>query len=158
MILLTQEKLIQQHIANAANVFAAVTGAGFNIGICRRVSFLVTLGAGGVGTGTIIVQASATNNMASPTAVPFKYRVQSTANSSDAYASDYVAATAAGFTTAAGANQLVVIEVDARDLPSGAQFVALNTTQVVAGVVAGGAIALGNDPMFIGTTPPTAFS
>lgn len=158
MILFTEEKLVQQHIGSVANLFAGLTGSGFNAAQVRRTTFLMVLGAGGVGTGDITVQASATANMASPTPVPFKYRVQSTATSSDAYASGYNNATTAGFTTAVGANQLVIIEVDSRDIPDGYQFIAVKTVQNAAGAVVGSVIAIGNEPMFVGSTPPSTFS
>ena len=159
MILLTEEKLIQQHIGNVASVYAG-TPVGFNAGIVRRTTFVVTEGAGGIGTGLLLVNASATPNMASPTPIPFKVRVQASATTSDTYtpAAGYTPVTSAGYTTTAGANKLIFIEVDSRDIPSGNQFIALTPSVATAGACAGSVLAIGHEPMFVGVTPPTTFS
>ena len=148
-MLFIERCLTQLHIAQVANIFAAVTGTPVNV---------VTLGTGGVGTGTFTVLAAPTSSMSGAVAIPFQYRVQTTASTTDAFSTLTQTATAAGFTTIAGAQQLVFIEVEARAIGTGNQYIQLVTAQGAAGAVVGSAIAIVGEPKFVGQNPPTTFN
>ena len=157
-MLLIEKALFQLHMPQVANIFAAQVGTPVQMGVGKHVTFIMQLGTGGVGTGTITVQAAPLVNMAGATAIPFTYRVQATAQTTDAFAAPSTVATSAGFTTAAGAQQLVFIEVEARALGAGNQFVQVVTAQGAAGAVVGSCVAVVSEPFFVGQTPPTTFS
>ena len=156
-MLLIEEKLFQMHMPVSANICVA-TGTPVNLDTGTHVTFVLTLGTGGAGTANVIVNAAPTSSMSGAVAIPFSYRVQQTASSTDAFATSTTLATAAGFTTAVGAQQLVFIEVEARSIGTGNQFVQVVTTQGAAGSVVGTCTAIVSKPKFIGQTPPTTFS
>ena len=163
-MLLIEEKLFQLHMPQVANIFAAQTGTPVNMDTGTHVTFVVTLGTGGTGTGTFTVNAAPTSSMSGSVAIPFSYRVQATASTTDAFAASTAQATSSGFTVGAGAQQLVFIEVEARSLNEGAsagtnnQYVQLVTAQGVAGSVVGTALAIVSRPKFVGQNPPTTFN
>ena len=117
-----------------------------------KVVFLLTVLSAGTntGTGTIVINASAANDGASPTAVPFRYtRVVAGSETQG----DLTAATAAGFTTTAGESATYIIEVDPRDLPDAKPYVHLAATEVVNDPVTGACTILLLDPRYAPTYP-----
>ena len=105
------------------------------------VLFLVSKGAGAVGTATITVEACSTSGAAATTAIVFDYWVCTTIDTW----SDRTRATTAGFTTTAGADQMYAIEVHSSMLTATYPFVRLQVTQVDATATDGHIIAiLGN--------------
>lgn len=127
-----------------------------NLGLYKKALFALNRGVstGGLGTQTITVQASALNDGASPTAIPFKYRRIASGDT----AGDITNAEAAGFTTAAGGSDGYMIEVDAADCPEGKPWVHLKSVEVVDDpVVASIDIWLGQ-PRYAGDDLPTAIA
>ena len=90
-------------------------------------SRIETEGAGG--TGTVKIQAQACDDFTPSNTVdiPFKYRVNSTGDTWGALTDS----AATGYTTSAGANKKVAVEVDARQLPEGYNKVRIKLTEVV---------------------------
>lgn len=117
-----------------------------NMGLYERIMFVVHRGAGTTGTQVLTVQASAANNGASPTAIPFKYRRIDVGSGTPAdEADDFTDATASGFTTEAGGSDVYLIEVQAADLPEDKPWVHLKSVEGVdAAVDASVLIVLGN--------------
>ncbi len=88
--------------------------------------FIITKNAGAVGTATITVESCDDATPSTATAIPFKYRATTSGNTRGAITS----ATASGFATTAGANQLYEIEVSAEDLSGSDPFVRMQCTEV----------------------------
>lgn len=101
------------------------------------VRFLIHEGAGATGTATITAEECTAIDGTGATAIPFRYRTKA----ADAAWGVWTAATATGFNTTAGANRMYEIEVRARALSAGSQFVRLQTVEVVDAPVVGGAVA-----------------
>lgn len=84
------------------------TSTPVNIAKFTDIEFLLCKGAGGTGTSTITVEVCTASDGSSPTAIPFNYRKST--DKGDTWG-DLTAATSSGFTTAAAANELYLIEV-----------------------------------------------
>ncbi len=112
-----------------------------------HVTFLVQKGAGAVGTATLTVHAADDTSGTNKVAMAFDYRV----NTSGDTWGDLTAATTAGFTTTAGANQAYAIEVTAADVlaagraestPFDGKCVYVTATEVADGACVGGVLAV----------------
>ncbi len=103
----------------------------------RSIIFLIAKNAGATGTATITVESCDDVTPSTTTAIPFTYRATTSGNAAGAV----TAATAAGFTTTAGADQLYEIEIDAADLGTD-DFVRLQCTEVVDSPVDGAIICI----------------
>lgn len=81
----------------------------------ERATFILNEGAGGAGTATLTIEA--VDNVAgdNPVAIPFRYKLNTVGDTW----TDWLAATAAGYLTIAGANKKVLIEVRDAELPDG---------------------------------------
>jgi hypothetical protein len=100
------------------------------------VLFQITKGIGLTGTSTITIQACDTIVPGNTTAVAFMYR-STAAGGTDVW-SDWAQATATGFVTTAGSNQMYQCFVPAAELASeGYGYVRLNAVEVVASAVTG---------------------
>ena len=89
---------------------------------------IVQHGAGALGTAVVTVNAAEDNAGTNAEAIAFRYRTSAaTAASLTAVAW----ATASGFTIAAGADQLALIEVNGDDLPEGKPWVSVTVTEGV---------------------------
>lgn len=97
-----------------------------NLAKYESVIFIISKNAGAQGTATITVESCDDVTPSNTTAVAFHYKVSTSGNTWGAT----TAATAAGFTTTAGADQCYVIEISADELSSTDQFVRLKTTEV----------------------------
>jgi len=98
------------------------------------VMFQITKGAGAAGTSVITIDACSTAGPAATAAVPFQYRVSTTPDTWGAW----LQATATGFTTTAGANQMYQIFVPAAHLAAlGYAYVRLTYAAAVAQAVTG---------------------
>lgn len=132
------------HVVNAlspaADAFAGtVVTDVINLKNWQHVSFLVQCGAGAVGTAVITVEACNDTTPTNTEAIPFTYQE---CVSGDTF-SEVKQAEASGFTTAAAANKMYKIEVDAQALAkSGYSYVRLKSVEVVDDPVAGGIIAI----------------
>lgn len=98
------------------------------------VLFQITKGIGAAGTSVITIDACSTVGPAATAAVPFQYRVSTTPDTWGAWTQ----ATATGFGTTAGSNQMYQIFVPAAHLAAlGYAYVRLTWAQLVAGTVVG---------------------
>jgi len=132
------------HVVNAlppaADAFAGtVVTDVINLKNWQHVSFLVQCGAGAVGTSTITVEACDDTTPTNTEAIPFTYQ-ECVLNDT---LGEVKQAEASGFTTAAAANKMYKIEVDAQALAkSGYSYVRLKSVEVVDDPVVGGVIAV----------------
>lgn len=102
-----------------------------------RVRFLVHWGVGATGTSTITVEACDNVTPSNTSAIPFRYRSIVGA----AAPSAITLATTAGFTTTAGSNQIIEVEVDREELgPSGYGYIRLKAVEVADDPRLGGVI------------------
>lgn len=98
----------------------------FNMANYGHICFVLQEGAGGTGTVKIQVEECTSIAGAGNTAIAFRYRVASTGDTWGTLTDS----ASTGYTTTAGANKQVVVEVDARELSADSQFVRLQLTEV----------------------------
>jgi len=110
-----------------------------------RALFVVHYGVGVTGTQTFKVDACDDVSASNVVKVPFWYREILTGDTEGAIAR---AVAADGFTVTAGSSKIVLVEVDAKDLPDGYPFVRLLQTAepVNSPCLAGVSIILGGKP------------
>lgn len=106
--------------------------------------FIITKNAGATGTATITVSSCDTVVPGTATAIAFEYKAMTTIDTMGAW----TAATASGFTTTAGADQLYVVHVKADNLYSTDKFVKLTATEVVDSACDGAIIAFLANPRY----------
>ena len=109
-----------------------------------QVTFILQEGAGGTGTATLTVEECSALDGTGATAIPFRYRVAQTGDQFTAFSD----ALAAGYLTIAGANKMVAIEIDTRDLSEGFPFVRLQLTESVDSPVDAAVIAIAGEARF----------
>ncbi len=133
------------HVVNAltpvANAFAAtVSTAPINMKNWEHCSFIISCGAGAVGTATITVEACSDTTPTATVAIPFYYQE---CVSGDTFGAIIKTPDAAGFATAAAANKIYKVEVDDQMLAgTGYGYVRVKSVEVVAGAIAGGIVAV----------------
>lgn len=93
----------------------------------RRVQFEVIEGTGTTGTTVITIRSSDDNAASNSTAIAFRYRVNTSAGVKGAWTD----ATTSGFTTAAGGNQLIDIEIASNELTADEPYVFLRGVEGV---------------------------
>jgi len=91
------------------------------------IMFIIVKNAGATGTATITVESCDDTTPSTTTAIAFHYQACTSGNTWGAV----TAATTAGFTTTAGADQCYLIEVSAAALSGTDNFVRLQATEVV---------------------------
>lgn len=106
--------------------------------------FIITKNAGATGTATVTVESCDDTTPTTATAVAFRYQATTSGNSPGAW----TAATASGFATTAGANQVYVIWIRAEQLSGTDKFVRLQLTEVVNNPCDGAVIAIGLNPRY----------
>jgi hypothetical protein len=116
-----------------------------------HVTFILAEGAGGTGTTVITVEECTDNAGTGAAAIAFKYREMATIDVLGAMTD----AAAAGFTTTAGANKVIVIEVPAASLSDGSPYVRVQTTESVDGAVDAGMIAILSGGRYKGASLPS---
>ncbi len=126
----------------------------------QRVSFLLSEGAGGTGTVKLTVEACDDFTPSNTVEMKFKYRV---ASNSGTLTDQFGALTAqdtpaTGYTTVAGANKMIEVIVDARDLPEGYDKVRLKLTEVVNSPCAASVNAFAYQPRIRKSVMPTAIA
>lgn len=127
-MLMTERQAIVTVLAPDADRYAAdpatdiVTTKDF-----RHVTFFVIEAAGGTGTVKIEVEECSDNAGAGNQAIPFNYRV----GTSLGVFGDLTLVALAGYTTVAGADKIIAIEVDAAELSDAKPWVRLALTEVV---------------------------
>jgi hypothetical protein len=119
----------------------------------QRCTFVVIYGAGAVGTSTITVEACATAS-GTTQAIAFNYRACTTPDTWG----EVTACDSAGFTTAANADKMYLIEVNAAELYSTYSFVRLQFTEVDSTAVDGTVIAILSQPRYIQGIPVGALA
>lgn len=97
----------------------------FNMEHYDHITFLLFEGAGGTGTVKLQVEECTAIDGTGATAIAFRYRVQS----GETWGA-LTASAATGYTTTAGANKAVAVEVEAAELSDGSPFVRLQLTEV----------------------------
>ncbi|MFA6308623.1 MAG: hypothetical protein WC677_02610 [Clostridia bacterium] len=146
------------HVVNAlvpvADAFAGtVQTAPIHMKNWQHASFLITCGAGAVGTSTITVEACDTIVPGNVKAIPFSYQE---CVSGDTFG-EIKQANDAGFATAAAANKIYKIEVDEQMLAStGYGYVRVKAVEVVNDPVTGGIVAVLTGGRFESEVPATA--
>lgn len=144
---LSLEKL---HFVNALPPVAdALAGsAASDVINCKNFSkiiFVLQKGVGTTGTTVITVEACDDVTPSNTTAVPFRYRNITSGDTVTAL----TAAAAAGFTTTAGSNHLILVEVDAVELAkAGYGYVRLKADEDTDDPVLAGILAIGVGPRF----------
>ena len=93
----------------------------------RHVTWFLIESAGATGTVKIQVEECTDNAGAGATAIGFNYRVGTNLGVFGAI----VASAAAGYTTVAGADKIIAIELDAAELSDGSDWARLQLTEVV---------------------------
>jgi len=127
----------------------------FSVKNHERALFVVYKGAGATGTSTLTVEACDDFTPSNTTAVPFRYQAITSGDTRG----EVTDATAAGFTTTAGANQLYVIEVDAVELAkAGYANVRLHGVEVANDPCTGGIIGMLLGSRYTSEVPDTAIA
>lgn len=119
-----------------------------------HVTFIVTEGAGGVGTRTTKVEKCTSKAAANNTAIAFNYRVGTYTGALGAI----TAATSAGYLQPAGANKHLIIEVDAAELGPSYPFVRLTFTETDSTAVDAAVIAILSKSSYPQATQPISLS
>lgn len=121
----------------------------FNMNAHNKGLFIVHWGVGTTGTITLTAEACDNTTPSNVSAIPFRYRVTVGAAAPGAI----TAATTSGFTTTAGSNQIIEVEVDAASLlASGYSYVRLKSVEVVDSPLLGGILFLALEPRHAGST------
>lgn len=115
-----------------------------------RAVFTMLMEHGATGTTLVTVEACDDVSASATEAIVFRYKKVSTIDTQG----DVTAATVAGFTTAAGADKMYIVEVDADDLPDGYNFVRLSCVEAVDSPIDGSVTGLLCDPRY--TALPSA--
>lgn len=126
----------------------------YNMGTYQSIAFVVNHGAGATGTAVVTVEAIDNAAADNPVAIAFKYRLYAAGAATGALTD----ATATGFTIAAGANQIAVIEIESDMLPDGKPFVQATFTEGVDSAVAGCVMAVLSKPRHTDGDPPAGIS
>jgi hypothetical protein len=117
-------------------------------------TFILSEGAGGTATNVITIEACSDAAATATSAIAYKYRLCGTTDTWGAA----TAIAATGYTTVAGANQMVAIEIDAAQLPAGYPFVRMQLTEGVDAASAAGVIAILSKPRYAESVPVTAIA
>ena len=106
----------------------------FNMSQAGRAIATILKGTGATGTSTITVEACDDTTPSNVSAIPFRYRAVTTGDTQGALTE----ATASGFVTTAGANQMYEIEIDAEALSaSGYKYARIKAVESVNDPVVG---------------------
>jgi len=141
LTILTQNAHIAMGLAPVADAFSGTVRSDiFNMKNFSACTFIIIKGVGTTGTSTITVNACDDTSGTNRTAIPFRYRRQSTADTWGAVTT----VTTAGFDTTAGSAQLYEIIVDGQELgDTGYQYVELTAIEVVDSPVVGSILWVG---------------
>ena len=115
-----------------------------------RAVFTMLMEHGATGTTLVTVVACDDVSASNTEAIVFRYKKVSTIDTQG----DVTAATVAGFTSAAGADKMYIVEVDADDLPDGYDFVRLSCVEAVDSPIDGSVTGILCDPRY--TALPSA--
>src|SRR3990172_1098270 len=150
-MILTEKNLLVMVLAPDADRYTADPATDIvNLKNYRHATFIVNEGAGGTGTAVITVEECSDNAGTGATAIAFKSRVGAYPDVLGAIAS----AAAAGYTTIAGANKFIVIEIDADELADDKPWVRLQITESVDSPVDASVICILSGARYEQATPP----
>lgn len=151
--LLTQKAFVSVALAAAADRYDSDPATDvYNTKLYGIVTFIIAHGAGATGTVVVTVEECTSIAGAGNTAIPFRFRVGTAAGVLGAFQD----ALAAGFTIAAGADQLAVIEVLATELSATHPFVRLQLTEGVDDPVSAAVLAIVGAPSYAEAVMPNA--
>lgn len=123
-----------------------------NLGKYDKALWIIQKGAGVTGATVVTVDSCDTVVPGTATAVAFNYW---TCTTGDTW-SDMNTATAAGFTTTAGANQLYAIEINSSELSGANQFARLTCTESTNDPCDGSIVCIMGGARFMHEVKPTA--
>lgn len=128
-------------VPDADALAGTVTTDEIRLAGCSEVVFVLSKGAGALGTSTLTIEVCDDVSGTNATAVPFLYRVST--DSGETYG-DLTEATTAGFTTTAGANQTIQLWAPLNAAVSSEQkpFIRMKSVEVVDDPVDAGVVAL----------------
>jgi|SRR5262245_8639515 len=129
----------------------------FNTKDYSHITFIVEEGAGGTGTVKIQVEACSAAAGTGNTAIAFNYRLVADTATADTWGA-LTAIASTGYTTVAGANKMVAVEIDAEELPAGKPFVRLQLTEVVDSPCAASVLAILSGARYPQQVPTTAIA
>ena len=118
-----------------------------------EITFVVIEGAGGVGTATITVEECTSAAAAGATAIGFKYKTATTADTTATW-STWSTATSSGHKPAAAANKMTAVRVRASELSNGSPFVRVQLAEDDSTAVDACVIAILGDCRYSGEVPP----
>ncbi len=118
--------------------------------------FYVHEGAGGTGTALITMEECDDVTPTNSTEILFRYRVAQTGDTFGDWTN--TTSTSAGYTTIAGANKIVQIQVDADQLADGFPYVRIVLTEVVDDPCDAGVLAILSGPRYAEESPATALT
>lgn len=95
---------------------AAQTGTRFSLANYAHASILLRFGAAGGPTGAITLKVYPAETGGSGVAIPFKYALQNASSAPFDVFSEWVQATASGYTPTDVADEIIAIEIDSDDL------------------------------------------
>ncbi|MDY6835500.1 MAG: hypothetical protein SVY53_11945 [Chloroflexota bacterium] len=125
-----------------------------SLALYETVLFLIVKNAGATGTATITVESCDDTTPTTTTAIAFMYKACTTGNTWGAA----TAATTAGFTTTAGADQCYAIEVSADELSGTDKYVRLQATEVVDNPCDGAILCILGSPRYAKDVLPAAIT
>lgn len=125
-----------------------------NMSDWNRATFIIQKGAGATGRATLTVESCDDTTPTTATAVPFKYRSCTTGDTFSAWTQ----ATASGFQTTAGANQVYEISVEGKDLSGSNKYARLKCTESVDDPCDGGIICILTEPRYSEDVPQTVLT
>lgn len=154
--IITQNGHIVHGLAPVADAFAGTVSSDvFNMKNYHGCTFYVYKGVGTTGTSTITVEACDDTTPTNTTAIPFRYRANTTSDTWGAV----TAATTTGFVTTAGSNHIYEIIVDGDELgDTGYKYVRLTMVESVDAAVLGGILWVGHEPRYPQDVPATVLT
>lgn len=111
----------------------------FNMALYGHIAFVLDHGAGATGTVKIQVEECSDATGTGNTAIAFRYRLKSTVPGTWGA---ITSSASTGYTTTAGADQMVIVELDSRELSTTKKFVRLQLTEVANSPVSAAVYAL----------------
>jgi hypothetical protein len=151
----TEEHLVVPALYPDADLYAADPATDIiNTKNYDHVTFILTEGAGGTGTVKIQVEECDDTTPTNSTAIAFNYRVATTPDTWGAI----TASASTGYTTTAGANKQVAVEIDAAELTDGYPYVRLQLTEVADSPCDAGVIAILSRPRYAQDVLPGALT
>jgi hypothetical protein len=127
----------------------------YNMKNYDRITFILVEGAGGTGTAVLTVEECTSAAAAGATAIAYRYKTCADAGSADTW-SAWTAIASTGYTTVAGANKMVAIEVRSNELSAGYPFIRLQLTEDANDPVDACVMAILSDPRDSQDVMPTA--